>query len=290
MRGYPRPVDRDILELMVAYGLLPGATVGDGDEAARIPERAPSGPSAVLGVVGGSAHAGQTTVVVGLAQTWASQGRRVLLVDLDPAEELSRMLQVGVSVYAGTGHSILYALRDGQPIEPMGTVIPEVDIVVSGTINTWEPDALAAEIRRVPGGLARVLASVTAHYDRVLVDCPRAPGALVRAVADMADAMLPVVLSGPAVPAVPALADRFKVLGAVLTRWRPDASPAPEWLQAAAVRGSPWFDTVLPEIAGLRDAWDLVAGGPGGADNAFRRLAAEIDARLAGRPTLPETV
>lgn len=288
MRGYPRPVDRDMLELMVAYGLLPGTTV-DAEPGGLPPvrERDPSSRSSILGLVGNGPHAGLTTVVVGLAQAWSSQGLHVLLVDLDPSEELSRLLQVGASVFAGSGNSLLRALREGLEPEALGTLLPEVDIVVGGTINTWDPDALAEALRRRPERLREALAPVAARYDRVLIDCPSVPLLVPRQVAQLADGVVPVVRCEPPLPTAGDLAGA-PVLGAVLTRWRPDVAVDPEWLRGTFGPGSPWFDTVLPEFPGVRDPWDVVAGTGGpSVDLAFRRLAAEIDARLAG-PS-PET-
>lgn len=272
-----------MLELMVAYGLLPGPTVdADASGLPPVPERRPSTRSSILGLVGNGPHAGLTTVVVGLAQAWSAQGLRVLLVDLDPSEALSRLLQVGAAVSVGTGNTLLRALNEGQEPEALGTLLPDVDIVVGGTINTWDPDVLAHALRRHPDRLRDVLAPVAARYDRVLIDCPSVPLLLPRMVAQLADGVVPVVRCEPPLPTARDL-DGGPVLGAVLTRWRPDLSVDPGWLRGTFGPGSAWFDTVLPEFPGVRDPWDVVAG-TGGApvDLAFRRLAAEIDARLGG--------
>lgn len=277
MRGDRGPIDRDLLELQVAYGIVPGATPPD---RARLPDRSPAPRPAVLGLVGHGPLAGQTTLVLGLALAWSALGRRVLLFDLDGSEELSRLLQVGGAVYTGAGHGLLGAIRENDPVEPTATLLPEVDIVVGGTLNSYDPDALPGLLRSRPGALRDIVRALTPGYDRVLIDCPFAPHALPRATVEAADGVLLVVRCEPPLPPPGAVGGSF---GAVLNGWRPDRSPDGAWLTAAWPGEGLWLDTVIPHLPDLLGPWDVVDGRVGArADHAFRLLAAEIDARLAG--------
>lgn len=283
MSGMERRVERDMLELMVAYGFVPGAVAAD--EVVRAADRPPRGASAIVGVVGGAAQAGQSTVVAGLAVAWAAAGRSVLLVDLDPSEGLSRALHVGLSVGTDVGHTLLATLRDGRRPEPGGTVLPGVDIVANGALRTWEPQALAASLRADPDALFNALQALAVRYDRVLIDCPALPRDLRASLEGWVDGVVTVVRCEAPLPPPrgPASDERLPSLGALLNRWCPERSPDAAWIAAAWPDGA-WLDTVIPELPTLHDLWDVV-GGAGGptADAAMRRLAEELDERLARR-------
>jgi chromosome partitioning protein len=113
---------------------------------------------------------GKTTTTVNLGAALAEQGRRVLLVDLDP--------QAALTAYWGLegqteGPTIYQLLLDDSaaPAAALHAVRPLIDVIPSdidlaaAEIELWS--ALGRE--RI---LAEALAPLQAGYDYVLVDCP----------------------------------------------------------------------------------------------------------------------
>ena len=276
------PLPRDMLELMVAYGFLPPGALRVREPA---PITRPAGRAAALGFVSVRPRSGQSTLILGLTQVWSSRGRRVLLVDLDPGEELARLLRGG-GRNAGEA-SLLHAIRSGRCVRPAPTLMPDVDIVTGGGAATWEVDQLPVELRKQPERLGEALADAEGIYDRILIDCPPAPGALLDAVLRCVDRVVPVAACDDLTARSPVWSrlDRpgaAPLLGMALSRWKPGGTLDGDWF-ARTYEGDAvvCLDTVIPEIEGLRDAWDVVGGAAGlPLDRVFEALAAEIDQRL----------
>lgn len=289
MESGPRPVDRDLLELMVAYGFLGADAVAGGSLAAPIreaptPTRTPGLAPLRLALIAAAPEAGRTTVATGLAAAWARAGRSVLLVDLDPSDELARRLLFGSAITVDTGQLLLRAVVDDGIAEPSHTLIPGVDVLANGGM-AFEPEPYLARLRARPTALREALAPWLDRYDRIVVDVPNAPAALrvaSRAITDAVLTLVPAAAAG-ALP-VPLSFDR-KRLAVALTRFGRGAPPPPEAVAALAALGL--LDTAVPELPGLRDAWDVVAGTAGTtADAVFDRLATDLDAlRPVPRPT-----
>jgi cellulose biosynthesis protein BcsQ len=129
---------------------------------------------AVLSLKGG---VGKTTVTLGIASAAMQEGRRVLVVDLDPQANATAGLAVADARF--TTSDVLYDGRSGVALDA---------IVTSG----WGPlvDVIAAERalehRAVPSGadpgrrLSRALRGVGDRYDLILLDCPPSLGELTR--------------------------------------------------------------------------------------------------------------
>jgi len=215
--------------------------------------------------------------VTGLAHAWSRAGRSVLLIDLDPSDELARLLLLGSAMTVNTGQFLLHALAGGGTVEPSHTVLPGVDVLSSGSPATWDPDALPARLRGRPEALRAALADRLLRYDRVLIDVPGAPTSLWDAALDVADAVLLVLpaaaLAAGATPRVPAYSKPQHVL---LNGLDPEDPPLPH-----AVAALPdLLDVAVPFLPTLRTPWDVIAGAGGqAADLAFTALAAELDAR-----------
>lgn len=277
----PLSVDRDLLELMVAYGFVPTAAIAGASPAAArseapAPRRTPGLRPLALAVAGAAPHAGRTTVIAGLARAWSRAGRSVLLIDLDPSDELARLLLLGSAYTVNSGQFLLRAVADTGPIDPSHTILPGVDVVCSGGLSTWDPLALPAQLRGRPEALRAALGGELARYDRILVDTPTAPHALWEAALDITDAVLLVLPAAALPPAGLRLEPYAKPRHILVSALDPAAPPDAAALGALADR----LDTAIPLLTGLRSPWEVISGTFGlAADVAFASLAAELDAR-----------
>jgi chromosome partitioning protein len=113
---------------------------------------------------------GKTTTAVNLGAALAEQGRRVLMVDLDPQSALTAYWGVELDGSQLTIYPLL--LNDAVPVaDAIRSVRPQIDIIPS------DIDLAAAEIELFSAlGRERILkellAKVQDRYDFVLIDCP----------------------------------------------------------------------------------------------------------------------
>ena len=149
-----------------------------------------------VAVVNRKGGVGKSAVALGLAAAWAKQGRRVLLVDLDPQATATRTTDVAVS---GPGGADL--AMHGRPVEEVHQRVDApwgLDVLAATqTLAGWDsdPSRLNREWR-----LSRALEGSTGSYDHVVVDCPPALGILVvNALAAASHALLVSEATGSAV-------------------------------------------------------------------------------------------
>jgi len=136
------------------------------EPAARAVPRAPARIVAVANQKGG---VGKTTTAVNLATAYTGQGRRVLVVDLDPQANATTGLGVEEGLSATSYELLLGEIGLGDAVVP--SAVPELAVVPAS------PDLAAAEIElgarpRREFLLAQALRSGVADYDDVLIDCP----------------------------------------------------------------------------------------------------------------------
>jgi chromosome partitioning protein len=131
---------------------------------------------------------GKTTTVVNVAAFLAADGKRVLVVDLDPQGNATSGL--GVSRPAGA-RSIYDALVDDVPLGDLtvGTAISGLDLVPSSIALAGAEVELAALPQR-ERRLARALPMVARAYDYAFLDCPPSLGLLTVNALTAADAVL----------------------------------------------------------------------------------------------------
>jgi MinD-like ATPase involved in chromosome partitioning or flagellar assembly len=140
-------------------------------------------------VTGGKAGPGATTLAVGLAAAWATAGRSVLLVDLDPAGgDVAAHLLVGE--IRGRGVAAVLA-ASSRRVEPRAVLVEAVDVAVNLRVLVGLPRADAAGLLRPEVAVALVQAARQADgVEVVLVDAGRLlPGSVALALLALPGAM-----------------------------------------------------------------------------------------------------
>ncbi len=247
---------------------------------------------------------GKTTTVVNLAAFLAGDGRRVLVVDLDPQGNATSGLGAR---RAAAGASVYDALMGGVDL---GTLIvqtktPGLSLVPSSIALAGAEVELAGVAQR-ERRLSRVIASIRTEFDVVFIDCPPSLGLLTVNALTAADAVLiPMQCEYYALEGLSQLIATIHLIrdhlnpdlaveGVLLTMFDARTNLSAE--VAAEVRdhlGTAVFRTVVPRSVRLAEAPShgrpIAAYAPESRGaTAYRDLATELWGRLeheAGRPT-----
>ena len=137
-------------------------------------------PENVWAIANGKGGVGKTTVAATLAQLAAADGRRVLVVDLDPQGTMA--YDLGYPADTEGGVELFDAVARRRRLQPtFRDVRPGLDVVAAGNdthaLGVW----LASQPRgdaNAPYRLAQAVGAVAPDYDLVLIDCPPGERAL----------------------------------------------------------------------------------------------------------------
>ena len=131
---------------------------------------------------------GKTTTTINLAACLALASKRTLLVDIDPQGNST----TGLGIDRGQVTASLYHVLDGTRF--VGEVLCQTEIpellLIPATKDLVGAEVELVNVERREYRLKDALASVVAHYDYVLLDCPPSLGLLTLNALTAADSLL----------------------------------------------------------------------------------------------------
>jgi chromosome partitioning protein len=135
------------------------------------------GPARIIAMCNQKGGVGKTTSTINLGAALVEQGRRVLLVDLDPQGALSVGLGVPAQQMDRTIYNALMERNTTLADVRLATRVPGLDLVPSNIDLSAAEVQLVSEVAREQT-LSRVLGPIRSEYDYVLIDCQPSLGLL----------------------------------------------------------------------------------------------------------------
>ena len=136
-----------------------------------------SAPNAIA-VASMKGGVGKTSLVANLAGESARLGLPTCVIDLDPQGDVASDLGIRQRDESDLGARLYLAVVDGQPVQPLAGVRPNLDVVPGGN---WSR-RLSEHLRTAgPLGLDHLVRDLASRYQLVFIDCPPSAGELLTA-------------------------------------------------------------------------------------------------------------
>lgn len=220
----------------------------------------------VTSVINQKGGVAKTTTSLNVAAAWAEQGRKVLLIDLDPQSSATKAI-FGDREFE---HSIYDVLIKSVP--PENAVVHSVhfgiDVLPSDILLSGVDIQMAAHFGR-ESILKRRLESVRGRYDAILIDCSPSLGLLtVNALMASQDVIIPICPEYFSLKGIELILDtlrnirgglgyRVDVKGVVITRFR-NRKIVKEVIEEIRIRyGLKIFENFIPDNIAVEEAHHL---------------------------------
>jgi chromosome partitioning protein len=218
---------------------------------------------AVVSVINQKGGVAKTTTALNVAASWGKQGKRVLLIDLDPQSSATR------AIFADREfEKTIYDVVMGQAaIEDVIVSSPDfgIDVIPAEIMLSGIDMQLAAHFGREQI-LKRKLDALTRHYDTILIDCSPSLGLMtINALLASNDIIIPICPEYFSMKGIDLILDTLQnirtglgykvgVRGVVITRYR-DRRVAKEVIQQVRDRYNLHvYDNYIPDNIAVEEA------------------------------------
>jgi len=125
----------------------------------------------VISIANHKGGVGKTTSAVNIAACWGEEGKKVLLIDMDPQGSAS--MSFGIT---NDGDGLLHALQRSAALPVVSTQVKDVDVVPSGPNLVVARQLFTGSLGKEL--LLRCIKQTQGDWEKVIIDCPPSLGVL----------------------------------------------------------------------------------------------------------------
>jgi len=159
----------------------------------------------IIAIANQKGGVGKTTSTVNLAYALSNEGKRVLVVDIDPQGNLTQYLDNDPRWLDESKKTIYYTLVEEKPLSEI-LIKGKVDLIPTGILLAESESTLMMDYSGATV-LKHALTEIQDNYDLILIDCPPTLGMLfVNALAAAQWVLIPVKTDSLSLSGIPNLA------------------------------------------------------------------------------------